>query len=322
MRFRVMATALLLVAGGTPAYDLGGPCGSKETFHYTSAFKIEAKRSQVRRNCSNPIFWVWLAEAHYLAGQKDKVLEVFEEMRQRKLSLLDDDIQETDSQAAFFGGEAGPNPGKQQQSLSDWMASDEFAATDYGRWRQQVHREAASRHRRLLDSLPSELRPPALYVAEDSCPFECCQFGPWKATAPIPLFDRPQGTAVVARLRTNEPVEVLTGTSYVEPVPYVVVYHPETEVSIANNPPQVQWALDSLGEGELHVWRNGRLATDEVLFDFYDVCEFPSTRCPQESLNGRNFRNRRDEWWKKIRTRKAKVGWTRDNHFEGADGCG
>lgn len=162
--------------------------------------------------------------------------------------------------------------------------------------------------------------PAADYIAKGACPFECCRFGGWTATATTELFDGPGGSRV-AQLAIGERVEALTGEVHLQPIPILVrLTNPPGLKASAGS---IVFRLDDIGEGYGRVWVNGKIV-DADLTSVGDSCRAPGPTCWGEFVRaGDSQRSMLSEWWIKIRTKDGKVGWTREGkNFSGLNGCG
>ncbi len=68
------------------------------------------------------------------------------------------------------------------------------------------------------DSEVALAAPPSVYISHGACPFECCTYREWWATAPVTLVDKPGGTQVIATLAKGEHVQARTGEVHVKPL--------------------------------------------------------------------------------------------------------
>ncbi len=164
--------------------------------------------------------------------------------------------------------------------------------------------------------------PPKVFVDEGVCPFECCMYQRWTVTSDTVLYDRPEGTKPVSKLRKGERVVAIDGQVRVIPTPMTVVFkHGDFRVG------DRVYLLTYLGEGWMKVWFNGKIAAQELPFiqswrprrrDVWPSCTQPSARCW-----GRIEKREEFDWWILIRTVRGERGWTKEyDHFDWEDACG
>lgn len=162
-------------------------------------------------------------------------------------------------------------------------------------------------------------RPPATFVAEDACPFECCVFREWTVKADVTLLSRPLGTTTVGMAKAGETVQAETGEVHVEPVPIGVTH----DLGIFKKG-DVFFALNYLGEGFFNLWHDGRVVGGGAL-DRASHCLRPGESCRTETVfpEHEDLVARRHEWWVRVRTNSGTVGWTSDTRqFGNMDACG
>ena len=164
------------------------------------AAAIELGKEIVRGRCSNEHWRFTLVSA--LAGVKRfaeaiVLLEAFYDRGSNAIA----------SRLAAPGNTLQPllmSPEFKGSALAAKLAGDEKAL---------LARRAAAE--KVLGSIDA---PATNYIAKEACPFECCRFGAWTATATTELFDRPGGTQV-AQVAKGERVEALTGEVHLQPIP-------------------------------------------------------------------------------------------------------
>jgi hypothetical protein len=175
-------------------------------------------------------------------------------------------------------------------------------------------------------SLPQDEAPTALATApalpkieSKACPFECCQFGRWKAEKTMPLFDTwKSGRKQIGSLRAGESVNGIDGVH--------VTYSPDV-IRIKSNMPALGLKAGDrvlrymyLGEGAAQFWFNGK---------FYPSLELTAEGTGNQSgdcsgqCDGVIVTRGRKEWWVQVRRKDGTTGWTLgDNPFSGMDACG
>ncbi len=165
----------------------------------------------------------------------------------------------------------------------------------------------------------SALTPPKVFIDQGVCPGEGCVYRRWTATSDTVLYNRPEGTKAVAKVRKGETVNAIDGEVRVVPTPMTVVYkHEHFQVG------DRVYLLTYLGEGWMEVWFRGAISYEEVPFiqswmpekdNVWPTCTQPSAECW-----GRIEKREPVDWWILIKMRRGQCGWTkRYDHFVGGD---
>jgi hypothetical protein len=143
---------------------------------------------------------------------------------------------------------------------------------------------------------PNPQEPPALFVDEGACPFECCTYGEWIAEHGIELMDAPDGKRVMGYIKGGEKVTAIGGEVWT--VPY------KLPGNTAGEPPT--YLLTYQGEGYYRAFKGGKYMIEGV----------------EASDAGVPLGKPESTWWIKIRTLQGTEGWTKDsNGFDGKDSC-
>ena len=177
--------------------------------------------------------------------------------------------------------------------------------------------------------------PPRMpFVDRGACPFECCMYGDWSATAPTVVYDSlnwhlpsPQPGRVAFAVTAGEIVTAMTGV-VVTTKPGVVrigsavtVMHrslrfplaPEERVSL--KPGDVLYLLTYHGEGEYTAWFNGRLLDAVDTLPLQGATGWPGKGVLNEAPVA--------QWWVQVRNEKGQTGWTNQPEaFGNKDACG
>jgi hypothetical protein len=158
--------------------------------------------------------------------------------------------------------------------------------------------------------------PPLPYESWDVCPFECCTYRDWKAEADIPVHERRDDRSKVRfRVRRGETVRAETGV-VVTAVPGIVRIDKPVRDGYPKNddrphlslvPGDVIYRLAPLGEGAFLFWYKGKVYQSGT-----DLVALPTINEGKERMT----------WWKRVRNRAGKKGWTRSIDFSNADACG
>jgi hypothetical protein len=160
--------------------------------------------------------------------------------------------------------------------------------------------------------------PPAKYVDEGACPFECCTYRTWNTTSDTIAYAAPDRNAkVVGLLKAGGTVEAITGEVHSGPVRFVVA-KPHAEYT----PGDVLWVYTYLGEGHFKVWRNGAMREEDLGFSPYGGSA--GARCEDDKQCwGELERKLEFTWWVKVRSKDGRVGWSdQPEHFGNKDACG
>ncbi|MES2126542.1 MAG: hypothetical protein V4463_04665 [Pseudomonadota bacterium] len=170
----------------------------------------------------------------------------------------------------------------------------------------------------LLLIAPSQAqeRPPAGYASPNICPFECCTYRQWTADEDIPVHARRNDqSAVVFRLRRGEKLRALGGVIITNKAGVIRIDH-EVEDGYVNgsDAPQltlkegdVIYMLSPLGEGAYLFWYEGK-----VYRSGNDLRGMPEVDGAQLDMT----------WWKHVKNKAGKTGWTHSDKFNHADACG
>jgi len=157
-------------------------------------------------------------------------------------------------------------------------------------------------------------KPPEIYVDENFCPGEGCQFGEWKVIKEISVYDQPNGQRIVGKLQPGKLIRALTGNVYVKPVPVVVLY-PKNDFRKG----ETFYLLSNVGEGIVKTWRSGKIGEVdyEGISGLWDHnCTNVSAKCWART----EAREISQVWWVKIESSDLK-GWIKDPsaNVEGSD---
>lgn len=165
-------------------------------------------------------------------------------------------------------------------------------------------------------STMAQERPPDGYENWGVCPFECCTYRGWTADDDIPVHQRRSDTsAVVFRLHRGDAVDGVTGVVVTEKPGAVQIDRPVQDGYIKGNEnPQlslkageVVYMLSPLGEGSFLYWYQGKVYQSGL-----DLAAVP----------GVDGREAKMTWWKLVRNKSGKSGWTTSNKFTNVDACG
>lgn len=325
--FAALAATPPALAGQADSALLDGPCLREETGtrpygelleaqrrarreagRDTTAGRSEAIRIQkeiVRLQCDNAWRWMGLARMYLDAGRPGDAVAVIDHIEPWAANEIERSAE----------GYATPLEGLRE--------TEAFRGSELAR-RMAARREA--HHRRLepfratLDDLDD--RPPERYVAEDACPFECCVYREWYATAATELVARVGGDSVVATVATGDTVRGLTGEVHVDPAPVAVVHRPKHGDGVREG--DVVFLLDYLGEGVYRVWYEGEVDAWETLPGVRAYCPIPGPECWGEYLDPEAATEEHASvWWAKVEAADGVVGWTSEpERFANLDACG
>lgn len=263
---------------------------------------LEYRKTSVRTQCHIAYRWVKLAEVLVRLGKAQDAIEVLKDAHSRGAEL------------DLHG----------QGIIGTFIASAEFKKTEFGKqfWGPIAAAESLKpSFLTTIKNLPAHLRPPAIYIAEGACPFECCTFREWNVEKDVDLYDKPSGTQLVAHLKAGESVTGLTGEVHVKPKAAGVVRNFQSgPINLKKG--DVFFVLDYLGEGAFRFWVNGETTT--ALSEPAEVCPENSTDCWAQYVEPKAGKTDPDHvWWVKVKTKLGQTGWTKESSsFGNKDACG
>ena len=160
----------------------------------------------------------------------------------------------------------------------------------------------------------------SVHVEMGACPFECCQYGRWRADSAVVLYARRDTASEhIGDVPRGMVVRALTGAVHVRPGRLVLRRSLDSGFAAGDT-----LAIHSyVGEGH---WRVRRAGTRDSLVDrplqsTDTACLSSGTRparCDGELLYAPV-----QVWWARIQLQNAVAGWTpRADLFAGADACG
>jgi hypothetical protein len=159
-------------------------------------------------------------------------------------------------------------------------------------------------------------RPPDGYENWGVCPFECCTYREWTADDDIPVHkSRSDKSEIEFRLRRGEAVDGVNGVVVTEKPGVVRIdkavqdgYINGTEKpQLSLKPGDVVYLLSPLGEGFFLFWYQGKVYQSGLAL---------------AAMPGVDGREAKMTWWKLVRNKSGKSGWTESNKFTNADACG
>lgn len=159
-------------------------------------------------------------------------------------------------------------------------------------------------------------KPPSRFESWGVCPFECCTYREWTADADVPVHQqRSDRSAVLFHLRSGEAFDALTGVVVTEnPAPVTIDRAVRDGYIEGKEAPQLSFVegdviykLAPLGEGAFRFWYRGKTYDSGT-----DLAAMPGVEGKGMTLT----------WWKQVRNKAGKTGWTRSDHFRNADACG
>lgn len=158
--------------------------------------------------------------------------------------------------------------------------------------------------------------PPVRYENWGVCPFECCTYREWTAGDDIAVHQgRSEKSAVVFRLRRGDAVDGVNGVVVTEKPAAVRIDRAVNDGYIKGiDKPQlalkagdVVYMLSPLGEGSFLFWYQGKVYQSGL-----DLAAMP----------GADARAAKMTWWKQVRNKSGKLGWTTSDKFNNVDACG
>jgi hypothetical protein len=149
-----------------------------------------------------------------------------------------------------------------------------------------------------------------------ACPFECCQYGEWTATASQRAYkSSSRESGLVFTIRPGEKIAALTGLVITRKAGIVIVRKQTNFGDITVPAGAKLFALHREGEGAYVFWYKGATHSGELYAESvhkgnatypWDVVSVPQT-----------------EWWVKIKNQGGVTGWLLNpREFRGMDACG
>jgi len=159
-------------------------------------------------------------------------------------------------------------------------------------------------------------KPPTNYENWGVCPFECCEYREWKASADISVHEnRSEKSPVVFKMHAQETLHALTGVVVTEKAGIVRINKAVQDGYInGNEKPQltfkagdIVYMLSPLGEGSYLFWYRGKVYTSGI-----ELAAMP----------GVDGKDTKMTWWKQVENKAGKRVWTTSSNFTNADACG
>ena len=150
-----------------------------------------------------------------------------------------------------------------------------------------------------------------------ACPFECCTYRKWIATASIRILKSRRRDAPVAfELKPGDEVEGLTGVVITTRVGEARVFRAAElgKQRLKVLPSDIVYVLHYEGEGYWKFWFRWRVDSDQLPnFEDSDSDSEVDLRTVVQPVT---------TWWVKVRNSRGQVGWTEDTeHFDHMDAC-
>lgn len=158
--------------------------------------------------------------------------------------------------------------------------------------------------------------PPLPYESWGVCPFECCTYREWTARADIPVHQgRSEQSPVLFHLRPDEKLDAVTGVVVTKRAATVIIdkavrdgyvngdEHPRLSFRSGDR----VYALAPLGEGTYLFWYQGKVYRSGLDLGALTLAAGKELRMT---------------WWKQVKNKAGKIGWTASEHFSNADACG
>jgi hypothetical protein len=159
----------------------------------------------------------------------------------------------------------------------------------------------------------------SVHVELGACPFECCQYGRWRADSTVALYSRRDTTSEnLGEVRRGTIVNARTGAVHVRPGRLVL----HDSIGSRFRPGDTLSIHSYVGEGH---WRVRRAGTRDSLVDAplrsIDAACVGSTPGPR--CDGQLLYAPAQVWWARVERADGLTGWTpRADLFAGADACG
>jgi hypothetical protein len=169
---------------------------------------------------------------------------------------------------------------------------------------------------------PNSPREP--YVVQGACPFECCQYGPWRARAKTPVYaTEGNDRQPMFVLSPGDSVKAVTGNVHVSRVGRVKMVKKaergwaefdEHRMPAATVGDTV-YILSYAGEGHWEYWYRGLVGTGPELW---------TDETGTGLVPGQLIAEPVSKWWVQVIDRRGRSGWLTvpPEGFEGYDACG
>lgn len=162
--------------------------------------------------------------------------------------------------------------------------------------------------------------PPSLpKIDSNACPFECCQFGTWKAEKSIPIYDtwKPERKQV-GSLRAGETVTGVDGIHVTYSPDVIRIKKAMPHFGLKSGDQVLRYMY--LGEGAAQFWFKGK---------FYPSIEITAEGQGNQTgdcsgqCDGVIVTRGKKEWWVQVRRKNGATAWTLGDYaFSGMDACG
>ena len=179
----------------------------------------------------------------------------------------------------------------------------------------------------LFGAAHAQSRPPRGYEDRGACPFECCTYREWSVEADTVLYkSRARNAPAVFRVKKGERVRGLTGV-VVTLAPGRAVVRKATTLGydwgkkVRVKAGDVLYLLHYEGEGVYKFWFRGKTYEHEM--PDAPGGHYKDTPGGPMSEFIRKLSEPRAVWWVKVKNKRGRVGWTKqDDHFGDMDACG
>jgi hypothetical protein len=163
------------------------------------------------------------------------------------------------------------------------------------------------------------------YIAQNACTFECCQYGPWRATgASAALASTTPGSKTVFTVKSGDSIVALRGIvitskpGVTRVTRHVTLGHRDggTTPELSLKPGDALITLYPMGEAYERFWYRGQFYADQI-----DMPEDAFGNIPfSDSLKVESRPT--FVWWVLVRNAHSVVGWMPDpRDFDGMDSC-
>ena len=159
--------------------------------------------------------------------------------------------------------------------------------------------------------------PPNPYENWGICPFECCTYREWTAEADVPVHKtRSDQSPLLFQLRRGELLDALTGVVITENPAIIKVaravrdgyINGSHEPQLSLKPGDIVYMLTPLGEGAYLFWYKGKV--------------YQAGSMEMQGNPGIEGKGMKLTWWKQVRNKAGKTGWTKSEDFSNVDACG
>jgi hypothetical protein len=164
-----------------------------------------------------------------------------------------------------------------------------------------------------ITSFAQNNRPKVPFIQPDICPFECCQYGKWRARSLLKVFKKEgDDSNVLFTIKPGEVFTAINGNVHVTKLGIMIIDRPFGNIKKGDK----IYVLSYRGEGEYDLWYKGHIFLNNT-----DVWEHGTLKQSPEFV-----------WWVYIINKDGKKGWLKfknitdsgfqtEDKVDGRDSC-